>query len=71
MEPTNKPVVAAKPVEYVSVDKSFRGYQHASGILRPNVFGIYTAATKDEADLIAALVKAGSFVKVEPAKQED
>lgn len=68
-QPNVKPAAVAKVAEYVSVDKSRRGYQYQSGILRPNVFGNYVAANKEEAELIASLVKAGSFKLVEPEKE--
>lgn len=57
-----QPSPVGVPGAYVAVDGSRRGYQWSGGIMRPDVFGRYTARNADEAEALATLATAGTLV---------
>lgn len=57
-----QPAAPAVSGAYVAVDGSRRGYQWKGGIMRPDVFGRYTARNADEAEALATLATAGTLV---------
>jgi hypothetical protein len=57
-----QPTPPAVPGAYRAVDGSRRGYQWKGGIMRPDVFGRYTARNADEAEALATLATSGVLV---------
>lgn len=57
-----QPAAPAVPGAYRAVDGSRRGYQWKGGIMRPDVFGRYTARNADEAEALATLATSGVLV---------